>query len=112
VGRIGHRANGLLERLDLAHLCRRHPFALSEGEKRRLAVAAMLSTDPELALLDEPCIGCDGQHLEQMLEVLAEQVTRGGALVVASNDPDVLERGWPQRLELPHPSRAPSGSGG
>jgi len=104
--------NGLLERLDLAHLCRRHPFALSEGEKRRLAVAAMLSTDPELALLDEPSIGCDGQHLEQMLEVLAEQVTRGGALVVASNDPDVLERGWPQRLELPPPVHPPSGSGG
>ena len=103
--------NGLLERLDLAHLGRRHPFALSEGEKRRLAVAAMLSTEPELALLDEPSIGCDGQHLEQMLEVFAEQVTRGGALVVASNDPDVLERAWPHRLRLPPPVHAPSGAG-
>ena len=98
--------NRLLERLDLAHLCRRHPFTLSEGEKRRLAIAAMLSAAPRLALLDEPSIGCDGQHLKQMLELLAEQVNRGGALVVASNDPDVLDRDWPQRFELPPPACA------
>jgi energy-coupling factor transport system ATP-binding protein len=95
--------DALLERLDLSHLRRRHPLALSEGEKRRLAIAAVLSTEPQPVFLDEPSVGFDGQHLDQMLETIDEYTNRGGAAVIASNDPDVLDRHWPQRLALPPP---------
>ncbi|MEK7862198.1 MAG: ATP-binding cassette domain-containing protein, partial [Chloroflexota bacterium] len=52
-------ANGLLERLRLAHLGLANPFTLSGGEQRRLSVATALATRPPLLVLDEPTFGQD-----------------------------------------------------
>jgi len=105
------RANGqppedcLLDRLHLGHLRHRHPLSLSEGEKRRLSVAAALAARPRMLVLDEPSVAYDGYHLDQLWRVLDEYMNNGGALLVASNDPDVLGKDWSARLDLA-PSRA------
>ncbi len=93
-----------LARLGLAGLRRRHPLSLSEGEKRRLAIASALAARPRLLALDEPSVGFDGAHLDRLLAALDDYARAGGAVLMASNDPDVLDRPWPWRLALAPPA--------
>lgn len=53
----------ILEELDLINLKDRHPQSLSEGQKRRLTVACVLASNPEVILLDEPTVGQDYETL-------------------------------------------------
>ena len=55
-------------RFGLAPLLKRHPHSLSEGQKRRVTIAAILAQKPRLLLLDEPTVGQDYAGLRQMVE--------------------------------------------
>jgi energy-coupling factor transport system ATP-binding protein len=48
----------------------RSPFALSGGERRRVALAGVLAMEPEVLILDEPTSNLDPQTREQFLDLL------------------------------------------
>jgi len=73
--------------LSLEKLGARSPFSLSEGEKRRAALAGVLALDPEVLVLDEPFIGLDyeGRHsLESSLERYRDE--RGASIVIVTHE--------------------------
>ncbi len=60
---------------------------LSAGQRRRVALAALLARRPQLWLLDEPHAGLDAEHRE-LLDGLLKEVTRAGATVIAASHED------------------------
>ena len=84
------RARQLLEALGLAHLERADPQTLSGGEQRRLAVAAALAHGPAAVLADEPTVGQDRGTWAAVVGLLLAQRVRGGAVVTATHDPDLM----------------------
>jgi energy-coupling factor transport system ATP-binding protein len=74
----------LLDALGLAQYESTPPLLLSEGEKKRLALAAVLMRRPVHGLLlDEPSLGQDDGH-KQMLLYLLRQVAAAGQLVIVT----------------------------
>lgn len=63
-------ADEIAEKFGIKHLYARHPQSLSEGQKRRVSIAAVVATDPEVLILDEPTVGQDYRGLCKMVEVL------------------------------------------
>lgn len=77
-------AEWLLEALSLKKFKEQHPQSLSEGQKRRVSIAAILAMKPRLLLMDEPTVGQDLQSLQCLLTVLQtmQQMTKVAQVVV------------------------------
>jgi energy-coupling factor transport system ATP-binding protein len=96
-GRGGHRAqpldsDGVLARFGLGHLTGQDPFRLSQGEQRRLSLAALVLRPPAVLLLDEPTFGLDRRGTDAVMSLLDEQRSTGQAQVLATHDPRLLPR--------------------
>jgi energy-coupling factor transport system ATP-binding protein len=60
----------LLEIVDLTAYRKRNPFHLSHGQRKRLALGALLTRYPEVLILDEPTTGQDEGHANAFLQFL------------------------------------------
>jgi energy-coupling factor transport system ATP-binding protein len=76
------RARRALEQVGLAGAADRHPRDLSSGERERLALAAVLATEPDLLVLDEPTRGVDPERKQQLCRLLRAEAPQRGTLVV------------------------------
>ena len=82
-----------IEKLDLDDLLLKSPLLLSEGEKRRVALASVLAYQPDVLVLDEPTTGQDKAHKEVILNVLLDYVKmKGKAVVITTHDLDFAWR--------------------
>ena len=90
---VRERAHALLSELDLAGKEHRLPRELSQGERRRAAIARALITRAQLLLADEPTASLDPDRSRAVIELL-EGLSRdhGLTLLVVTHDPELLPR--------------------
>ena len=81
-------AEALMDRIDLplGAFGDRSPYTLSGGEQRRLSLATALVRHPAVLVLDEPTFGQDRRGHEALVEILAERVDAGAAVLAATHD--------------------------
>ncbi|BBX67493.1 ABC transporter ATP-binding protein [Mycolicibacterium psychrotolerans] len=92
----------LLDRLHLTHLAQANPYTLSGGEQRRLSVATVLATRPDMIILDEPTFGQDRITWEELLRLLADIADQGTAVVAVTHDADFAALLADQHIDLHH----------
>jgi energy-coupling factor transport system ATP-binding protein len=76
----------VLIQADLTHLRRRLPLALSLGQQQRTTLASTLSLRPRLIILDEPTVGQDWGHLQQLMDFLLTLNQQGTAILLITHD--------------------------
>lgn len=65
---------------------------MSGGQKKKTALAAVMSLNPEVIVLDEPFAGLD-QKSQSMLTAFIEDLKKAGkTLLIATHNPDVKEK--------------------
>ncbi len=84
---VRKRVDAALEKVGMAGYGDRSPFHLSFGERKRIALATVLSMEPSLLVLDEPTSNVDPRARREIIELL-----RGMGLtkVIASHDMDMV----------------------
>jgi energy-coupling factor transport system ATP-binding protein len=71
----------------------RSPIELSGGEKRRIAIASVLASKPDILILDEPTVGLDPVGKEDLLNLLKEiQEKTHKSIVMITHDMDNVAR--------------------
>ena len=85
-------ARSCLAEVDLAGLESRDVTTLSGGERRRLAVAAVLAQDPPVYLLDEPVQQLDPRHQLDLLRRFRCLADAGRTVVMSLHDAGLAAR--------------------
>ena len=85
-GRDEGSALGLLDKLGVAAYGARRAGGLSAGTRKRVGLARMLATDPDVVLVDEPFAGLDERACELVGRVLEEARDEGRIVGIATHD--------------------------
>ncbi len=88
---VNQRVEGALQDLRIETLRSRPPHRLSGGEKRRVALASLLSLNPQVWLLDEPTSGLDPRSQSWLVEFVLKLRTEGRTVITATHDLEVAE---------------------
>jgi cobalt/nickel transport system ATP-binding protein len=93
LGRPKDEVDGSVRRalaaVDMLGFIERTPHHLSIGEKKRIAIATVLSMDPEILVLDEPSSNLDPRHRRELMVLLGRlPMTK----IIASHDLDFISR--------------------
>ncbi|MCD4842798.1 MAG: ATP-binding cassette domain-containing protein [Methanosarcinales archaeon] len=87
---IEKRVDQALEMMELSEYRDRHPHSLSRGQRQRLAVASILSMEPDIIILDEPTTGQDRGHLNKFLARMKMLNEAGKTIILISHDMGVV----------------------
>jgi energy-coupling factor transport system ATP-binding protein len=83
---IRQRVEQTIELLGLAPLRDQHPFALSLGDRQRVAVACALSMDPEVFVFDEPTTGQDYFGGKSIMAIIDRLHQAGRTVIIITHD--------------------------
>ena len=76
----------IMHRLRLDEIQDTHPFSVSHGQKRRVAIGAMLADKRPILLLDEPTSGQDDSALEELFNLIDARAKEGMAILIVTHD--------------------------
>lgn len=89
---VTDRVNDILRYLGIEHLSERPPFRLSGGEKRKVAIASVLSMNPEVLIFDEPFLGLDPRSQSWLIKTLQHLHEAGKTIILATHTLDLVPR--------------------
>lgn len=89
-----------LEALGLAEYADTSPFLLSGGERKRVALASILASEPDYLILDEPTIGQDYLQKERLRNFILQLYSQGKAVVIITHDVEFVAESNPKVILL------------
>ena len=89
---IKKRTEDAMEVLQLTKLKNRAPYTLSGGEKKKTAIASILTMNPEVWTLDEPLSALDEKFKNWMTEFLLALKNAGKTILFSSHDSNFIEK--------------------
>jgi cobalt/nickel transport system ATP-binding protein len=69
---VDARVEQSLQIVGVEHLKNKPPYRLSNGEKRRVAIASILSMAPDILVMDEPTTGLDPFARRRLIQLMHE----------------------------------------
>ena len=94
------RIAAALELTDLGAAADTYPFKLSFGDRRKVAVAAIVAMGPEILVFDEPTTGQDYRGRYQLCEIARQLNERGTTVAMITHDMDLVARYAPRSVVL------------
>lgn len=88
---IARRVGDTLALLGIEGLRTRAPWTLSGGEKKRVAIACVLSMNPDVYCFDEPLSGLDAKTRDWLLGFLKQLKAAGKTLIIATHDQSLAD---------------------
>lgn len=88
---IKERTEDCLALLHISHLRNRVPYHLSGGEKKKVAIASVLATNPDVLVLDEPMNGLDPKTKRFLRDFMKELSACGKTILCATHDFEYVE---------------------
>jgi cobalt/nickel transport system ATP-binding protein len=79
-----------LAQMEITHLADRAPFELSGGEKKRAAIASVLSLQPDVLLLDEPTASLDPRTKWVLVNLIRRLGDAGKTIVTATHELEIV----------------------
>jgi energy-coupling factor transport system ATP-binding protein len=83
---IDKRVTWALNLLNLENHRIESPFILSGGERKRVALAAILAWNPKVIVLDEPTIGQDYEQKERLRQLIIQLNSQGRTVIMVTHD--------------------------
>ncbi len=87
---VRRRVSIALEQMNVTHLSDRAPYELSGGEKKRVAIATVLSMEPDVILLDEPTASLDPRSSAMLVDVIAGLRVLGKTVVLTTHQLEIV----------------------
>ena len=88
---VSDRVNAVIQMLNLESLKDRAPYNLSGGEKKKVAIASVLSINPEVLILDEPTNGLDPRTQRWLINLLVKLNKAGKTLITCTHNLEIVE---------------------
>ena len=80
-------AAGLLE---IEKYLGERPYSLGQGEKQRVAIAAILAMNPDVLVIDEPTTGQDPRRSREIMDLMTKLHSAGKTIVIITHDMDLV----------------------
>lgn len=93
------RIQKIAELLNITGLLEKPPFSLSLGQKKRVAIAGLLTMDPKVLVCDEPFSGLDPTMASQFRALLDALIAEGKTLLYSTHDVN-LAYSWADEVVL------------
>ena len=97
---VEERVNDCLELFSLQELAGKAPYHLSGGQKKRVALAAVLSLNPDVLILDEPYAGLDKGMQAWLTQFLQDLKSAGKTLIVATHSGELLAEATDETITM------------
>ncbi len=108
---VRRRVEDALLLMEIGDLAGRAPYELSEGEKKRAAIATVLALDPEVLLLDEPTANLDPRSKAVLLDLIARLGDQGRTVVTTTQELEIAPEVGRRAVVLGDRERRPVADG-
>lgn len=97
---VRKKVNSVLRNVGMEERVNAFPPSLSGGEQQRIAVARAVVGEPKIILADEPTGSLDAESASIILELLKGFHARGGTVIVATHDRELMRKAGGQIIFL------------